>query len=134
MQDITAAQDETDDHVRKLFLPPPDGQSALYIYEDTNYGPAQPIYVDGQFVGELAPMTYVYKVVTPGKHRISKKAESSNGELIVDTEPGRNYFIRRYIKASFLVAVPTSNYCQQRKARKVCGGVSQPGSSNRMLG
>jgi hypothetical protein len=104
MQDIKADEKETDDHVRKQFFPPPDRQSALYIYADTHFGPARPIYVDGELVGELAPMTYFYKVVTPGQHKISRKSESSNCELIVDTESGRNYFIRQYIKPGVFVS------------------------------
>ncbi len=48
-------------------------------------------------------MTYFYKEVQRGKHKLSTESEFSNNDLSIDAEKGRNYFVRQYIKMGLLV-------------------------------
>ena len=94
-----------DDAARKKFTPPSSGMSGLYIYRNSNFGSAlkKSIYVDGNFIGESAPMTYFYKEVKPGKHKLSTESEFSENHLSIFTKPNRNYFFRQYIKFGVFV-------------------------------
>jgi hypothetical protein len=95
----------TDDQLRKEFIPPSNGNAGLYIYRNSTFGGAlrKSVYVDDQLLGESAPMTYLYKEVTPGEHKISTESEFSNNDLTVKAESGMNYFVRQYMKFGVFV-------------------------------
>ncbi len=96
---VTMASVE-DDAARKQFSLPAEGASGLYIYRDTSLGAAltKAVYVDDELIGKSASMTYFYKQVQPGDHKLSTQSEFGNNDLMVKTETGKNYFIRQYIK------------------------------------
>ncbi len=48
-------------------------------------------------------MTYFYKLVSPGEHKLSTESEFGNNDLVLNTETGKNYFIRQYIKMGLFV-------------------------------
>lgn len=90
----------------KLFATPPAGQSALYIYRDSNLGAAlkKDVWVDGECIGETAPKVFFYKTVAGDKeHMISTESEFSPNDLKLFTKSGTNYFIRQYIKLGAFV-------------------------------
>ena len=94
-----------EDAARKRFALPSQGMSGLYVYRNSNFGGAlkKAIYIDGQFIGESAPMTYFYKEVQPGQHIISTQSEFGNNDLELDTQSNTNYFLRNYIKIGVFV-------------------------------
>ena len=94
-----------EDAARKTFALPSEGMSGLYVYRNSNFGAAlkKAIYIDGQFIGESAPMTYFYKEVQPGKHIVSTQSEFSNNDLELDTKSNENYFLRNYIRMGVFI-------------------------------
>jgi hypothetical protein len=94
-----------EDTARKTFSSPPLGITGLYIFRNSTLGGAlkKSIYIDGELIGESAPMTYFYKEISPGEHNLSTESEFSNNDLIVTTEGGQNYFVRHYIKMGLFV-------------------------------
>jgi hypothetical protein len=93
------------DTARKQFSPPPPGSAGLYIYRNTQLGGAlkKSVYIDGQLVGETAPMTYFYLQVPEGERKLSTESEFSNNDLRLKVEEGRNYFVRQQIKMGVFV-------------------------------
>ena len=89
----------------KEFKAPPEGKSGLYIFRDSFVGQAlkKTIRVDGEIIGESAPDVYFYKVLDAGKHTISTESEFSPNDLIIKTEPKKNYFVENYIKMGVFV-------------------------------
>jgi hypothetical protein len=110
----------TDDQLRKEFSSPSDGKAGLYIYRNSTFGGAlrKSVYVDEQLVGETAPMTYLYKVVTPGEHKISTESEFGNNDLIVKAEPGVNYFVRQYMKFGVIVGGSNLELIPEEEGKK----------------
>jgi hypothetical protein len=94
-----------EDAKAKEFATPPDGKSGLYIFRDSFVGKAlkKTIRVDEQVIGESAPDVYFYKVLDAGKHVISSESEFSPNDLIIKTEPKKNYFVENYIKMGVFV-------------------------------
>jgi len=84
---------------------PPQESAGLYFYRNSTFGGAlkKTVFVDGDFVGETAPMTYFYVDVKPGVHVLSTESEFSNNDLELNTKGGRNYFVRQYIKFGVFV-------------------------------
>ena len=89
-----------DDALRKQFSLPHNDSSGLYIFRNSNFGSAltKSVYLDDEFIGEIAPMTYFYKDVAPGGHIISTESEFSNNDITVNFESGKNYFVHHYMK------------------------------------
>jgi Protein of unknown function (DUF2846) len=94
-----------DDQLRKQFAAPLEGHAGLYMYRNSNFGSAltKVLYLDGQLVGATAPMTYFYREVSPGNHTLSTQSEFGNNDLIITTDPGKNYYVHQYIKMGVFV-------------------------------
>ncbi len=90
----------------KQFDPPSNDNSGLYIYRDSFVGKAlkKDIWIDGKCIGESAPDTFFYEEVAGGiEHKISTESEFSPNDLVINTDVGKNYFIRQYIKFGVFV-------------------------------
>lgn len=98
--------EKTQSDQAKLFTAPPEGQSGLYIYRDSNFGGAlkKDIWVDGDCVGESAPKTFFYRAVAGDvEHTVSTESEFSPNDLKILVKSGVNYFIRQSIKMGVFV-------------------------------
>lgn len=97
------------DAIRKSYSKPFDNSAGLYIYRDTKLGGAlkKTVSIDGEVIGETAPMTYFYRNITPGSHIISTESEFSDNMLTLDAIDGKNHFVRQYQQCpvSFLHAL-----------------------------
>jgi len=93
------------DKIAKQFSKPPQGSAGIYIYRNSNLGGAlkKDIYIDGKKIGETAPMTYFFKRVKAGNHKLSTESEFSDNDLILQTKSGTNYFVNQYIKLGMFV-------------------------------
>ena len=109
-----------DDTTRKMFSSPSEGASGLYIYRNTSFGGAlkKSLYTDGELIGETAPMTYFYKQVQPGDHKLSTESEFSNNDLMLKTESGKNYFIHQNIKFGVFVGGANLELVPEEEGRK----------------
>jgi hypothetical protein len=90
----------------KQFKPPTDGNAGLYIYRLGSFGGAlkKDVWVDGKCIGETAPNIFFYEEVLGGEeHKVSTESEFSSNNLMVNTEGGKNYFVRQYIKMGAFV-------------------------------
>ncbi|WP_232326340.1 DUF2846 domain-containing protein [Xenorhabdus hominickii] len=71
-------------------------------------------------MGETADKTFFYTQVSGGQnHKISTESESSPNDLIIFTEPGKNYFIRQYIKMGVFVGVAGLSVSTEEKGKRV---------------
>ncbi len=104
----------------KKFSLPNKGNSGLYIYRDSFIGKAlkKKLYIDDQLIGESAPDTFFYKQVTAGSHKISTESEFSNNDLNINTESGKNYFIRQYIKMGLMVGGADLEQVSEEKGKE----------------
>lgn len=89
-----------EDQRLKQFNAPPDDKSGLYVYRNSNFGAAlkKSLYIDGEFIGESAPYVYFYKLLLPGKYKLSTESEFSNNDFEVEMDGGKNYFVNQYIR------------------------------------
>ncbi|MFQ2229398.1 DUF2846 domain-containing protein [Aeromonas hydrophila] len=106
----------------KAFPVPKDNMAGLYIYRDSFVGKAlkKDVYVDVECVGETADRTFFYKQVTAGKnHDISTESEFSDNKLSIFTEPGKNYFVRQYIKMGVFVGGANLEAVSEEEGKRV---------------
>lgn len=92
--------------IAKKFSPPSNDNSGLYIYRSGSFGGAlkKDVWVDENCVGETAPNVFFYEEVAGGQeHKVSTESEFSPNDLLVNTESGKNYFVRQYIKMGVFV-------------------------------
>ena len=90
----------------KTFVPPSNGNAALYIYRSGSFGGAlkKDVWVDGKCIGETAPNMFFYEEVKGGmEHKVSTESEFSPNDLLINSESGKNYFVQQYIKISVFV-------------------------------
>lgn len=102
---VNMASKEASD-AAKVFKTPPRDQSALYVYRDSAFGRAltKDIFINGECLGKSAPDVFFYKALKPNqKYKISTESEFSPNDLILATEPGKNHFVRQYIKLGVFV-------------------------------
>ena len=72
-------------------------QANLYVYrrpELKGFGVLLPIYLDGQFVGGVAPGTFLFLQVNPGKHTVASITPSNQAAITLKAESQTNYFIQ----------------------------------------
>ena len=74
--------------------------------------------MNNQSLGETAPMTYFYKEIEPGSHQISTESEFGYNHLTLETEAGRNYFVRQYIKMGVFVGGSNLEVVSEERAKK----------------
>lgn len=106
----------------KSFAAPEESKSGLYIYRDSFVGKAlkKDVYVDGKCIGETADKTFFYTQVAGGQnHKISTESEFSPNDLSIFTEPGKNYFVRQYIKMGAFVGGAGLSQSTEEEGKKV---------------
>jgi hypothetical protein len=93
------------DSAAKQFVAPEGEMSGVYIFRNSNFGAAlkKLISLDGNPLGQTAPMTYFYKDIAPGKHTVTTQAEFGNNQIEFIAEKGKFVFIRNYIKMGTFV-------------------------------
>lgn len=85
------------DQALKSFPAPPQDQAGLYIHRDTSLGASlkKTVKIDGQVIGETAPKTYFYRLVSPGLHVLATESEFGDNTLELNAEAGKNHFVRQ---------------------------------------
>ncbi|WP_044874755.1 DUF2846 domain-containing protein [Pseudomonas sp. LFM046] len=93
------------DQELKAFPAPSQDQAGLYIFRDTSLGGAlkKTVKVDGKVIGETAPNTYFYRLISPGPHVLATESEFSDNTLDLNAEAGKNYYVRQNIKLGVFV-------------------------------
>jgi hypothetical protein len=90
------------DAAAKQFLPPPADESKIYIVRPTTIDPKKTstIFLDGERIASLAPMTYLVVETSPGMHHI-KAHTDHDFEVAVDLAPGKTYYVRHRLGLLF---------------------------------
>lgn len=91
----------------KQFEAPASGNASVYIYRsDSIVGGLQKkdVWVDGECLGETIRGAFFHKEVEGNKeHVFSTESEFSPNHLKLNTETGKTYFIKQYIKPGVFV-------------------------------
>ncbi|WP_439136273.1 DUF2846 domain-containing protein [Pseudomaricurvus sp.] len=114
-------ESENNSDMAKKFSLPSDENSGLYIYRSGSFGGAlkKDVWVDGDCVGETAPNMFFYTEVAGGQqHKVSTESEFSPNDLLVNTEGGKNYFVRQYIKMGAFVGGAGVELVDEEKGKK----------------
>tara|TARA_R110002111_G_scaffold120260_3_gene183342 strand:- start:11736 stop:12179 length:444 start_codon:yes stop_codon:yes gene_type:complete len=109
-----------EDHTRKQFTSPPIEVAGLYIYRNSNFGGAlkKTLSIDGEIIGESAPMTYFYRELTPGKHILSTESEFSDNIATLNVEGGKNYYIEQFMKFGLFVGGANFTFVSEEVGQK----------------
>lgn len=102
---VPMASKEASDQA-KQFAAPAEGKIGLYVFRDSALGAAlkKDVWVDGKCLGETAPNVFFYEELeNKQQYVISTESEFSPNNLILNTEAGKNYFVRQYIKLGLVV-------------------------------
>ncbi|MDN7134566.1 DUF2846 domain-containing protein [Pseudidiomarina terrestris] len=106
----------------KAFDAPTGNNAGLYIYRDTNFGGTlkKSVWVNDKCVGETGPKTFFYlEVEGDREHTLSTESEFSPNDLVLETESGKNYFIRQYIKFGVFVGGANLEVGEPEVAKKI---------------
>ncbi|WP_289303021.1 DUF2846 domain-containing protein, partial [Methylophaga sp. UBA3996] len=77
------------------------------------------VWVDGDCLGETAPDMFFYKEVKGDEqHKIATESEFSPNDLLLNTETGKNYFIRQYMKIGVFVGGAGVDLVDEEKGKK----------------
>lgn len=90
----------------KSFPAPESGKAGLYVYRDSFVGKAlkKDVYLDGRCLGETADRVFFYQQISASQpHTLGTESEFSPNNLTLNVAPGKNYFVRQYIKMGFFV-------------------------------
>jgi len=120
----------------KKFSPPSPGNSGLYVYRDSFVGKAlkKDIWIDGKCLGESAPDVFFRTEVTGGKeHEIATESEFSPNTLKLMFFPGKNYFVRQYIKKGAFVGGANLEVMPEAEGKKAVTalGLAAPGTCSK---
>ena len=108
-----------EDAIKKEFTLPSEDMAGLYIYRNSSLGSTlkKTISLDGEIIGETAPMTYFYLDITPGYHILATESEFSDNILRLNLKGGENYFIRHYIKMGLFVGGANFEIVHEREGK-----------------
>lgn len=105
----------------KSFNPPSGNNAGVYVFRDSILGAAlkKDIWIDHKCLGESAPNIFFYEEVSGNKeHKISTESEFSPNNLTINTESGKNYFVRQYIKIGAFVGGANLEVVNEEEAKK----------------
>jgi len=109
-----------EDKARKEFSNPSQDVAGLYIYRNSIVGGAlkKTLYIDGEIIGESAPMTYFYLDIQPGRRVLSTESEFSDNFFALDAKGGKNYYVHHYIKLGLFVGGANLKLVSQEEGKK----------------
>jgi hypothetical protein len=79
-------------------LTPPAGQSLIYVLRTSSLGYAVgfDVSIDGQYVGTTGGSTYIFSIVSPGKHTLISSAEN-DAVLPLEVAADSVYYVRQEV-------------------------------------
>ncbi len=102
-------------------------QANIYLFRHFQiYGDAilLPIYLDGQFVGGVAPGTFLLLQVNPGKHTVAAIMQEAQAVVTLRAESRTNYFIKAQTAWGWASARPELNRVLETEAREAIQDLS----------
>lgn len=106
------------DAAAKTFTVAPD-KAAVYVYRNESMGAAvaMDVAIDGTSIGQTGANTFLFKEVTPGKHTITSKAETTD-TLEIDAKPGTLTYIWQEVKMGVLSARSKLHLVDETQGKK----------------
>ena len=97
----------------------PQNKAGIYIYRNESIGSAvkMEVAIDGVAIGRTVAKTYFYKVVTPGRHTVTSKAENIDA-IELDLKPRTLTYIWQEVKMGILYARTKLHIMDEAKGRK----------------
>lgn len=83
-----------------------EDKANLYVFRRNQFvGGAlkKAIWIDGLYVGRLKVGTFLLEKVEPGEHLISTESEFGNNQVLLNMQPGTNYFLEQKTKWGLFV-------------------------------
>lgn len=110
--------DARKDAAAKTFVAPKDA-AAVYIYRNESMGAAvkMDVEVDGKPIGQTAANTFLYKVIAPGKHTITSKAENTD-TVEIDAKPGTLHYLWQEVKMGLMYARTKLHQVEETQGKK----------------
>ncbi len=95
--------DQSADREAKQFIVPSNGKAQLYLARPYTQEPRRKtdVFLDGQRVAELAPLTYIVLDVLPGKHRLKVQTNDEIATLDIDVSENSIYYVQHQIDLLF---------------------------------
>ena len=110
----------------KSFNAPPANKAGLYVYRDSFVGQAlkKDIWIDNECLGKTSNKVFFYKTIDGNKeHKLSTQSEFSANSLSINTQNGKNYFVRQYIKMGVFVGGANLEVVDEEKAKEAIKGL-----------
>ena len=116
-----------EDMQAKKFEAPKGNNSGLYIYRNSIVGTMlkKTLKIDNKIIGESVPNMYFYKQIPAGKHIVATESEFSDNTIQINTERGKNYCLRNYIKLGVFVGGANLEKIELEKCKKVIQGLKR---------
>jgi opacity protein-like surface antigen len=95
---------------------PPAGKALLYVYRQQDQGPGESVALslNNRAVGRLAPATYLYWAVEPGRVEL-KAGEAGARSLSLQVRDGRIYFVRMTVSETGVSSLRQVSYGSGRQ-------------------
>lgn len=113
---------EADNTTVKSFPAPESGKAGLYVYRDSFVGKAlkKDVYLDGRCLGETADKVFFYQQISSNQpHTLGTESEFSPNNLTLNAVPGKNYFVRQYIKMGVFVGGAGLELVSENEGKRV---------------
>ena len=110
--------DTSQDAARKTFAAPTD-KAGLYVYRNEHLGGVSlmPVSLDGKDIGRTGAMTYLYKELAPGRHKVTSHAENDDS-LEFEAKPGTLVYVWQEVKMGLLSARSKLHLVSEEQGRK----------------
>lgn len=97
----------------------PQNNAGVYIYRNESIGGVvkMEVEIDNVPIGETAAKTYLYKVVAPGKHTVTSKAENTDS-VEIDVKSGTLTYIWQEVKMGLLYARTKLHLVDESEGKK----------------
>ena len=102
-------------------------QANIYLFRHFQIagdGILLPIYLDGQFVGGVAPGTFLLLQVNPGKHTVAAIAQEAQAVVTLRANSRTNYFIKARAALGLTSPRPELNRVLETEAREAIQDLS----------
>lgn len=114
------SRDEKDRAAKSL--KPADGQALVYILRPSTYGALikMGVRLDGVHIGATKARTYVYTMMTPGKHTLMSTSEN-HATMDITVEAGKTYYVKQEVEMGMVIAETDMELLDEKQGLKYLG-------------
>ena len=104
----------------KEFRQTDPSKAQLYVYRPNHIvgvSVKKAIWIDGTYVGQLKRRTFLLEEIEPGDHVITTESEFGNKHILLQAEPGKQYFVRQNIKFGVFTAGASIRFVDEARGK-----------------